>query len=142
MNETVDKDIFNINPKDLKNCVYSNLTIYARVFKVYDGDTVSIIFKYNNDFIKYNCRINMIDTPEMKSKNIKEKEYAKKAKKYLADKVLEKIIKVKILDFDKYGRLLVELYDPDTNENINDMMVTGGYAKIYDGGHKEEWIFE
>lgn len=139
--ETVDKDIFNINPSELTDCIYTNLTVYARCYKCYDGDTVSIIFKYKDEFIKYNCRVNRIDTPELRSRNKKEKEYAKKARDFLSDIVLEKIIKVKIIDFDLYGRLLVELYDPDTDENINDKMVKEGYAKLYDGGHKEEWVF-
>jgi endonuclease YncB( thermonuclease family) len=139
--ESVDMDIFNINPKDLKRCVYKNLTVYARVFKVYDGDTVSIIFKYNGDFIRYSCRLAHIDTPELRTKDIKEKEYALIARDYLADKILEKIIKVKILDFDKYGRLLVELYDPDTNENYSDLLIKGGYAHKYEGKTKEGWVF-
>jgi endonuclease YncB( thermonuclease family) len=134
-------DIFEIDPKDLKNCIYSDLTLYARIYNCYDGDTVSIIFNYNNEFIKYNCRLNRVDTPEIKSANIKEKEHAKIAKEYLSNIVLDKIIKVEILDFDKYGRLLVELYDPDTDENINDMMLKDGYAKPYDGGAKSEWKF-
>ena len=132
-------DIFNINPKTLSNCIFRNTEIYARVYKVYDGDTISVIFKFNEEFIKYSCRIVGIDTPELRTKNTEEKKLGIIARDYLRELVLEKIIKIKVLDFDKYGRLLINLYTPDDDKDISNMMITGGYAKPYDGGKKAKW---
>jgi len=138
----INQNIFEINPKELKRCIYSDIIFYARVYKIYDGDTISIIFNYKDDYIKYSCRVNRIDTPEIRSNDELEKKYAYIAKNYLSNMILDKIIKVKVLKFDKYGRLLVELYNPDTNENINDMMVSSGYANEYNGGTKKPFNFE
>ena len=43
---------------------------------------------------------------------------------------------VKCNEFDKYGRLLVELLNDD-NKTINQMLIDEGYAKAYDGGTKD-----
>ena len=39
-------------------------------------------------------------------------------------------------DMDKYGRILITLYDKDNN-NINTKLIDNGYVKKYDGGKKE-----
>lgn len=143
-NNKVDENIFKINPKELKKCIFEDMTLYARVYKCYDADTISVIFNHKGDYIKYNCRLNRIDTPEMRSKNPKEKEYAHIAQKYLSNLILEKIIKIKITGIGKYGRLLTEVYyfDEKNKEiNINDLLIEQGYAKLYDGGTKSEWVF-
>jgi endonuclease YncB( thermonuclease family) len=53
---------------------------------------------------------------------------------------LNKIVTLKCGEFDKYGRLLVEV---ETGENIviHDWLIQGGYAKKYEGGTKEKWNF-
>ena len=62
-----------------------------------------------------------------------------------------KIIRVLCHEFDKYGRLLVSLYDRlegggggggggcGVSKSYNEIMVEEGYAVRYDGGHKSEW---
>jgi endonuclease YncB( thermonuclease family) len=140
-NGLVYEDIFDIDPKKIKKCRYSGLITYARVYKVYDGDTISIIFKYKDEWIKYNCRLNHIDSPEMTSNNIQEKIKAKEAQQFLSDLILEKIIIVHILDFEKFGRLISNLYNPEDNSCINDLMIEKGYAVPYDGGKRQIWDF-
>jgi endonuclease YncB( thermonuclease family) len=115
---------------------------YAKCVYVYDGDTIHVVFKSpnSNDFFKWNVRLTGIDTPEMKSKNIAEKEKAVKSKEYLANKILNKIIIVDCGGFDKYGRLLATIYPQDNeNKSLNDEMIECGHAKAYDGGTKEGW---
>ena len=115
---------------------------YAKCVYVYDGDTIHTVFKIPNanEFYKWNIRLSGIDTPEMKSKNSAEKEKAVKSKEYLANKILNKIIIVECAEFDKYGRLLANIYTLDnTNKTINDEMIELGHAKAYDGGTKEGW---
>jgi endonuclease YncB( thermonuclease family) len=53
----------------------------------------------------------------------------------------KKIITVKCLEFDKYGRLLVELYNKDGTKSFNDILVEKNLAVKYDGGTKvAPWI--
>lgn len=112
---------------------------YGKCVKVYDGDTIHAIFKMpnSNDCYKWIIRLNGIDTPEIKSANTNEKECAKQIKKYLSDLILNKLIVIDCLEFDKYGRLLANVYFQD--ELINNTLIQKGYAKVYDGGHKSEW---
>jgi endonuclease YncB( thermonuclease family) len=110
---------------------------HAKVISVYDGDTITVVFKFAGTFYKWNCRLNGIDTPEMKSKNAAEKQQAIKARDFLREQILGKIVEITCQDFDKYGRLLVVVnYN---NININDLMITEGFAKSYAGGTKDEW---
>ena len=51
---------------------------------------------------KFTIRIHGIDTPEIRSKNLKEKEFAKMVRDKLQEKILNKIIKIKIHKKDKY----------------------------------------
>ena len=52
--------------------------IDGKVISVYDGDTVSIVLDLplNNKLFKWNCRLARVDTPELRTKNKKEKEYS------------------------------------------------------------------
>jgi endonuclease YncB( thermonuclease family) len=141
----------------------NGLYTVGKVVEVYDGDTCRIILYYNNDFYKFTCRLNGLDTPEMKpllSKADREIEISKayKCRNKLiqlctncicdidsmeknTNKLLEtnnKIICVKCLEFDKYGRLLVELYDNELLENsINTILINEGFAVSYNGGTKK-----
>ena len=116
----------------LKDNIYE-----AKVIQVYDGDTITAIFKFADKFFKWNCRLDGIDTPEMKSKNVNEKSRAIEARDFLREKILGKIVQLYCKDFDKDGRLLVDVkYNEDL---MNDLMIKEGFAKAYFGGTKEEW---
>jgi endonuclease YncB( thermonuclease family) len=54
----------------------------------------------------------------------------------------KKLITVKCLEFDKYGRLLVELYNMnDMTKSFNNILVEKNMAVSYDGGTKiAPWI--
>tara|TARA_B100000424_G_scaffold264997_1_gene254048 strand:- start:860 stop:1309 length:450 start_codon:yes stop_codon:yes gene_type:complete len=122
----------------------------GKVVDVYDGDTVKIVFPLSDKeperLYKWNCRLINVDTPELRTKNLKEKEFGKKVRDFLREKILHKVVNVKCLDFDKYGRLLVEIFTIE-NENIkeeciNNWLIENGYAKKYDGGTKSKWFVE
>ncbi len=137
----------------------------GKVVNVYDGDTVHIVFITNGEFIKFNCRLLGIDSPEICPKNVKDQEKrnqeiasAIKSRNYLINKVTglvpgesiskkeikemcgkaRKLIWVKCHEFDKYGRLLVELYENKSDTvSINMEMVEKKYAVKYDGSTKK-----
>ena len=45
------------------------------------------------------------------------------------------LVKVKCYDFDKYGRVLIELLNED-GETFNNILIKEGFAREYDGGKK------
>lgn len=129
------------NNLDLKNCQKFLLEVtHGYVIKVYDGDTLTIAFKltgYNEDITyKMNVRLNGIDTPELRTKNKDEKECAKKARDYLSNLVLHKELSLKNCSYDKYGRLLADLYLDELH--INQDMINNKYAVSYHGKTKEK----
>ena len=48
------------------------------------------------------------------------------------------LLQIKCGEFDKYGRLLVDITIDGTR--VDEWLITNGYAKKYDGGTKEKWF--
>ncbi len=134
--------------------------MWGKVVYCYDGDTVHIVFDYKNTMTKFICRLNGIDTPEIATKDLKEKEAGIKSRNYLFNLITDqkidgditkkeitelcskskKLIWVKCMEFDKYGRLLVDLYqDHNDSKSINMHMIENKYAVPYDGGTKKSF---
>lgn len=114
---------------------YSN---YGKVVDVYDGDTCSIIMSWEGKYRKFKCRCYGYDSPEMKPRlNVENREEiinkAKAAKERFKE-LTDEIVCVKCLEFDKYGRLLVNIYK--NNTHINNTMVKEGHGYVYHGGTK------
>lgn len=130
-----------LDPKNIKRFSFLGVEKYARIYKVYDGDTVSLLFRWKKQTINVSCRIDGIDTPELRTKNEKEKELAIKARDFLKDLILEKTLLVTFLKNGKYGRPLIEIHLPN-GQSIKDIMIRKKYAKFYDGGSKKGlWKF-
>ena len=128
-----------INPKDIKNNIFQDLEINAYCFNVHDTDTISVLFKYNNEIIKYNIRLIGVDSPELHSDIKSEVELCIKGTEYLKNLILKKIIKIKTKKTDKYGRLLGELFTIDNNTNINQNLISMGFCREYEGKTKSAW---
>lgn len=124
---------------EIKYFTYENYVTSARFCRIHDGDSFSAVFYINSKLVKHVCRLNGIDTPEINSKVLKEKNLAIQARDYLADKLRGKVLQIRCGKFDKYGRLLVDIFENDVN--ISDKMVELGLAKVYKGGKKDRWIF-
>jgi len=114
---------------------------FAKCVHAYDGDTIHVVFKmpHSNEYNKWVIRMMGIDTPEIKAKNTNEKQLAIKARDFLRELILDKIIIIECLDFDKYGRLLGNLFIEGNDISISNMMIEKGFAKAYDGGTKSTW---
>ena len=109
----------------------------GKVVNVYDGDTVKIVMKMFGKFYRFNCRIEGVDTPELRTRNKKEKAMGIKVRDELRKKILDKMVKVKCGEFDKYGRLLVDIIIDNTS--ITKWLIENNYAFSYDGGTKKSW---
>ncbi len=108
------------------------------VIKVYDGDTITIASKLpypESPLYKWSVRLNGIDCPEIKGKSTDEKDIAKLAKQEVEKLCLHKTIKLDVIDLDKYGRLLANIYIDDIN--ISDYLITNKLAVAYGGGTKD-----
>ena len=117
----------------------------GRVIKVYDGDTITIATRIPglkaSPIYKLSVRLNGIDTPEMRTKNEEEKMVARMAQVALSNKIMNKMIILKDVKTEKYGRLLAELYLGD--EHINKWLLDNRYAIQYGGGTKvipKSWL--
>jgi len=153
--EDEEPNYFNHTYENTKKFSLSGLECYARVVKVYDGDTITVVMKVFGDVYKFSVRISGIDACEMTSKNPEEKAKAIKARNRIlqmlncidsVDKVLTNkdilhmlnikvyIVKVKCFDFDKYGRLLADVFINE--KNIGEVLLNDKLAYKYDGGTK------
>ena len=102
-----------------KNLVFNELSNFypnikkGRVIKVYDGDSITVaarIPELKNDTIyKFSIRLNRIDTPELRTNNSIEKEYAIKIRDILSERIMNKMVNLKVIKTDKYGRYLAEV---------------------------------
>lgn len=108
----------------------------AACVKVYDGDTIHLIFALNSRYQKFSCRMFGYNSAEMNSKSAEEKKIAEISKNYLASRILNKVVYAKFDDFDKYGRPLVTIYeltDTKIGGSLNDEMLKLGHGKPYLG---------
>ena len=159
----------NIKSADIAEFSLNNIKTFGKVVDVYDGDTCKIVLIIHDTLYKFNCRLMGLDAPEMKPSLTKynrdiEISNACKARNKLIQlstscdvdlncnitkqdcKLLfdtnTKIITVLCHEFDKYGRLLVSLYDNDDDViSYNDILINEGFAKKYDGKHKDGFVY-
>lgn len=113
----------------------------GKVIKVYDGDTITIASKlpYNESpLYRFPVRLNGIDTPEMKGKDVsdEEKEAAKEAREFVYKLVYNKYVRLENVKNEKYGRILADVYVDDIN--LNEELLKRRYAVKYDGCTKSK----
>jgi micrococcal nuclease len=110
----------------------------GRVIKVYDGDTITIASKLpfkDSPLYRLSVRLNGIDTPEIKGKTEDEKTAAKITRDALAALILNKVVILKNIQTEKYGRILADVYLGEIY--INEWLLKERYAVKYDGGTKK-----
>ena len=107
----------------------------AKVIKVYDGDTITCALDFGLGIVQLSVRLDGIDTPEIRGSGPNEKEFATNTRDFLRDVILYELITLNCNGMDKYGRLLGTVYHND--ENINNLLISKGFAYEYDGGTKK-----
>ena len=111
------------------------------ITKVVDGDTIDVDIDLGFN-ISYSQRVRLagIDTPESRTKDLREKALGLESKEYLKYKLKDAktvVIKTKKPDSsEKYGRILGWLYLDDDTISVNDHMIEDGYAWGYLGDTK------
>ena len=112
----------------------------GKVIKVYDGDTITIasklpfIGKDKDTIWRFSTRLNGIDCPEIRGKSLEERMIAIKARDKLSDMILNKLVQLKDVKLEKYGRLLATVVY--NKIDLNEWMVDQRLAVRYDGGTK------
>jgi len=135
----------------------------SKIVDIYDGDTCSIVIKLDGKYLKFKLRCLGYDSPEIKpplntEDRIQLIDLAIKSRNYFISRVTNcdidllkhyskkeikelimnntKLVTLKTHGWDKYGRLLGEIFIDGIN--INNEMVEKKYAYKYDGGTKEK----
>ena len=112
-----------------------------KVTKVVDGDTIDVDIDLGFN-ISYAQRVRLagIDTPESRTKDLREKALGLEVKdkiKKLIDSAKTVIIKTELPDStEKYGRILGWVYLDGAAKSLNEQLIDEGYAWGYMGETK------
>jgi micrococcal nuclease len=112
-----------------------------KVENVVDGDTIDVLIDLGFDILfQSRVRLAGIDTPESRTKDLKEKALGLESKEYLKKHLKDAksvVIKTEKMDSsEKYGRILGWVYINGDTESLNDKMINDGYAWGYMGETK------
>jgi endonuclease YncB( thermonuclease family) len=129
-----------IRLKFLENKKYSFpfKTYKVYVQEVIDGDTYHITFFIKSTPITLKLRVWGVDTPELSSKNLVEKQAAIKVKNILVKRIEGKYVKCELMKWDKYGgRVVGKMFLDD--QSLTDVLLSYNLGKVYKGATKEDW---
>jgi micrococcal nuclease len=104
----------------------------ALCVKIIDGDTIDAFIDLGFDlWTKKRIRLFGINTPEIRTKNLKEKQKGIAAKGFLKLTLEKNNFQFILLSHGvgKYGRCLGELFIDDIN--VNKLLIKEGHAKTY-----------
>jgi len=147
-------------PEDVDKFTFVNHIVAAKCIKVYDGDTAHFAVKYNDQWVRFRCRLTGYNSAEMipkkagltKEQKSEIKEQAIKDRDYLAELLLNQYVLLHLHDFDKYGRPLTDVYlvdDIDTlsrdifedeTKHVNSLMIKNGHGVVYNGRSKKKIV--
>jgi len=108
---------------------------------VIDGDTIDVVIDLGFDiFTNKRIRLYGIDCPESRTTDLYEKKLGLEAKEYLKNvlgNASTVVVKTLSTDaYEKYGRVLGQIYTDSSTTSVNELMISRGYAWSYDGGAK------
>jgi endonuclease YncB( thermonuclease family) len=106
-----------------------------------DGDTLDVTVDLGfNISHKIRVRLEGIDTPESRTKDLEEKARGLESKAYFTKIVNDwdedDTLYVRTTKKGKYGRYIGILFSPEHSTTLNDRMIEEGYAVEYTGGKK------
>ena len=84
-----------------------------------DGDTITVMHNGKGERI----RLYGIDTPERRQ------DFGNRAKQFTSDMVFGKVVEVKSIDMDRYGRTVGLVYVG--GQSLNEELIKAGYAWVY-----------
>jgi endonuclease YncB( thermonuclease family) len=140
----------NFNEKTIPVFSFAGRVVTCRVVDVYDGDTCTVIFEHGAEMIKYKVRCMGYDCAEIKPKlNNPNREEEIRLAKLAKARFIEllgpdRLVLLKCLEFDKYGRILGYFYPlgsdvTSVDASLNVTMIREGHGRPYEGGTKDAW---
>ena len=103
---------------------------HAIITNVVDGDTVDAIVDLGFTVsVNVRFRLNGINTMEIRDPDPIKREQGLKAKQFLSEQILDKLVTLKSYKTDKYGRWLADIYF--NNEHVNNRLLLEGLAVPY-----------
>lgn len=109
------------------------------VVRTIDGDTfVARVHQRDGRDLIARVRLRGIDAPEMKASCQDELTKAEAATEALRSLLGQGGVTIYNLGSEKYGRVLADVATRRT-ANVSAAMLAGGYARSYNGGHRDGW---
>lgn len=109
------------------------------VIRTIDGDTfLARLHQRDGRDLVARVRLRGIDAPELKASCQEELDKAEAAARALRDLLGQGGVTITNLGPDKYGRVLADVATRRT-ANVSVALLAGGYARSYDGGHRDGW---
>ncbi len=130
---------------DILNNLPAHAVTIAYVYDVYDGDTCTVILKIWGEgkdeaiFVLKKIRLYGVDTPELRTTDLNEKERGYAARDFARARILGKHVRLEMVGKEKFGRYMAILYYKDANGteiNLNQELISAGHATEYFGGKR------
>lgn len=115
----------------LSQNVYAQQFLQCKVINVADGDTITCL----ENRTPHKIRLDGIDAPERKQA------FGNKARQILSARIIQKHLRIRLYNKDRYGRFIGTLYEK--NQDINAWMIEQGYAwayRKYLGEHNQHYL--
>lgn len=132
---------------------FAGQIVIAKCVNVYDGDTAQFVWWVGpNDtgkHYRFTCRMAGYNSAEIRGASEVEQVFAQKNKQALSDKIINKIVRLDLGNYDKYGRILVTVtfegvslqpVDMIENETVNDWMIRSKNGCVYSGSGEKKWM--
>jgi micrococcal nuclease len=109
------------------------------VIRTIDGDTfVARVHRREGRDLVAHVRLRGIDAPELKASCQQELDKAEAATDALRNLLGQGGVTIYNLGPDKYGRIVADVATRRT-ANVSAALLAGGYARSYNGGHRDGW---
>lgn len=115
----------------------------AFVKDVYDGDTITVDIFLGFNVVLSNIKVRLvgIDTPEIRTKDLKEKEKGYETRDWLRERILGKKVLLHTKEKGKFGRWLGTIWElnedkPEFKNSYNKQLINEGLANEYWGGKR------
>ncbi len=118
---------------------------HGTVGRIIDGDTLVIAYidlGFSVRLANEKLRFHGINTPESRTRNLREKEVGLKAKARVEELLPpDGDFTFKSLGYGKYGRILGIPFT-ECGKDVCQILVKEGLARVYKGGKREPWFSE
>jgi micrococcal nuclease len=106
-------------------------SITGKVVYVSDGDTFDLVTLTGN---KVKIRVEGVDTPEMLQ------EFGLEAKEFVVKEILNKIVRLEVVNTDRYGRLVAKVYYE--GKELRHELIRNGFAWHYKAYNRDRELAE